>query len=127
MSLLRELRKRSSKCRSRTPAAISSRCFHRLRPPSPDDPPPGGGLASTGLPGLGRLIHRYQGLWTFYTQLRAQQVLSPSHTALIFTLEPVFAALTSFVVLGERLGTLQWAGAALILAAMALPALERST
>lgn len=42
-------------------------------------------------------------------------------------LEPVFAALTSFVVLGERLGPLQWAGAALILAAMALPALERPT
>ncbi len=67
------------------------------------------------------------GLWTFYMQLRAQQVLSPSHTALLFLLEPVFAALTSFVVLGERLGPLQWAGAALILAAMALPALERST
>ena len=67
------------------------------------------------------------GLWTFYMQLRAQQVLSPSHTALLFMLEPVFAALTSFVVLGERLGAIQWTGAALILAAMALPSLERST
>jgi len=66
------------------------------------------------------------GLWSFYMQLRAQQVLNPSHTALLFMLEPVFAALTSFVVLGERLGPLQWAGAALILAAMALPGLERS-
>jgi drug/metabolite transporter (DMT)-like permease len=65
------------------------------------------------------------GLWSFYMQLRAQQVLSPSHTALIFTLEPVFAALTSLVVLGERLAPLQCVGAALILAAMALPALER--
>lgn len=64
------------------------------------------------------------GLWTFYVQLRAQRVLSPSHAALIFMLEPVFAALTSFVVLGERLAPLQWGGAALILAAMALPALE---
>lgn len=64
------------------------------------------------------------GLWTFYVQLRAQQVLSPSHAALIFMLEPVFAALTSFVVLRERLAPLQWGGAALILAAMALPALE---
>ena len=62
------------------------------------------------------------GLWTFYLQLRAQQVLSPTHTALIFMLEPVFAALTSFIVLGERLSAVQWLGAALILLAMALPA-----
>jgi drug/metabolite transporter (DMT)-like permease len=62
------------------------------------------------------------GLWTFYMQLRAQQVLSATHTALLFMLEPVFAALTSFVVLGERLSPVQWGGAALILAAMALPA-----
>jgi drug/metabolite transporter (DMT)-like permease len=65
------------------------------------------------------------GLWSFYMQLRAQQVLSPSLTALIFMLEPVFAALTSFLVLGERLAPLQWAGGTLILAAMVLPALRR--
>lgn len=63
------------------------------------------------------------GVWTFYMQLRAQQVLSPTHTALLFMLEPVFAALTSFIVLGERLSPVQWCGAALILAAMALPSL----
>lgn len=65
------------------------------------------------------------GLWSFYMQLRAQQVLSPAHTALLFMLEPVFAVLTSFVVLGERLSPVQWAGAGLILTAMALPALEK--
>jgi drug/metabolite transporter (DMT)-like permease len=64
------------------------------------------------------------GLWTFYTQLRAQQVLSATHTALLFMLEPVFAALTSFIVLGERLSPIQWAGAGLILSAMALPSLK---
>ena len=63
-------------------------------------------------------------LWTFYMQLRAQQVLSATHTALLFMLEPVFAALTSFIVLGERLSATQWAGAALILVAMALPSLK---
>jgi drug/metabolite transporter (DMT)-like permease len=65
------------------------------------------------------------GLWTFLTQLRAQQVLSATHTALLFMLEPVFAALTSFLVLGERLSTVQWAGAALILMATGLPSLQR--
>jgi drug/metabolite transporter (DMT)-like permease len=61
---------------------------------------------------------------TFWFQLRAQQIVSPSETALVFALEPVFAALTSFVVLGERLNPGQWLGAALILGAMLLPALE---
>ncbi len=56
-----------------------------------------------------------------HLQLRAQQVLSAERTALIFTLEPVFAALSSFLVLGERLGLVQWAGGALILAAMVVP------
>ncbi|MEP6686950.1 MAG: DMT family transporter [Gemmatimonadales bacterium] len=67
----------------------------------------------------------FTGLWSFRTQLRAQQVLSPTHTALVFTLEPVFAAVTSYLVLGERLGPLQLLGAVLILAAVAAPALER--
>jgi len=66
----------------------------------------------------------FTGLWSFRTQLRAQQVLSPTHTALVFTLEPVFAAVTSFLVLGEQLGPTQLLGAALILAAVAAPALE---
>ncbi|HUR96013.1 MAG TPA: DMT family transporter [Gemmatimonadales bacterium] len=66
------------------------------------------------------------GVWSFRTQLRAQQVLTPTHTALVFTLEPVFAAITSFLVLGERLNAMQLAGASLILAAVAAPALERA-
>jgi drug/metabolite transporter (DMT)-like permease len=61
------------------------------------------------------------GLWSFYMQIRAQQVLTPTHTALLFMLEPVFAAITSIIVLGERLRMPQWVGAGLILAAMAVP------
>ena len=68
----------------------------------------------------------FTGLWSFRTQLRAQQVLSPTHTALVFTLEPVFAAVTSYLVLGEQLDPLQLLGGALILAAVATPALERA-
>lgn len=40
----------------------------------------------------------------FSVQAWAQQFTPPTHTALIFSLEPVFAWITSFLVLGERLG-----------------------
>jgi len=52
----------------------------------------------------------------FTIQSWAQQFIPATHTALIFTLEPVFAWLTSFVVLRERLGVRSTAGAVLILA-----------
>ncbi len=52
----------------------------------------------------------------FTIQSWAQQHLPASHTALIFTLEPVFAWLTSLVFFGERLGPRAMLGAALILA-----------
>lgn len=52
----------------------------------------------------------------FTVQSWAQQYLPATHTALILALEPVFAWLTSFVVLGERLGLRTSAGALLILA-----------
>jgi drug/metabolite transporter (DMT)-like permease len=51
----------------------------------------------------------------FTIQAWAQQFLPPTNTALIFSLEPVFAWLTSYVVLGERLGGRAALGAALIL------------
>jgi drug/metabolite transporter (DMT)-like permease len=52
----------------------------------------------------------------FAIQSWAQQFTPESHTALIFTLEPVFAWLTSFILLGERLGLRAGGGALLILA-----------
>jgi len=58
-------------------------------------------------------------LWTavaFTIQAWAQQFTPATHTALIFTLEPVFAWLTSFIYLHERLGLRAGAGALLILA-----------
>jgi drug/metabolite transporter (DMT)-like permease len=51
----------------------------------------------------------------FIVQAWAQRFTPPTHTALIFSLEPVFAGLTSYVVLGERLGARALLGAALIL------------
>jgi drug/metabolite transporter (DMT)-like permease len=52
----------------------------------------------------------------FSLQLWAQQFTTPSHAAIIFTLEPVFAVITSYLVLGERLGLRSIAGAVLVLA-----------
>ncbi len=54
----------------------------------------------------------------FTVQNWAQQFTAPSHTAIIFALEPVFAALTAWVVMDERLGGKAFAGAALVLAGM---------
>lgn len=52
----------------------------------------------------------------FSVQTWAQQFTPPTHTALIFTLEPVFALGTSYMVCGESLEGKAVAGAALILA-----------
>jgi drug/metabolite transporter (DMT)-like permease len=51
----------------------------------------------------------------FTIQSWAQQHLPPTHTAILLTLEPVFACLTSFFLLHEHLGPRSLTGAALIL------------
>ncbi|WP_263385376.1 DMT family transporter [Granulicella arctica] len=56
----------------------------------------------------------------FTIQSYAQQHLSPSHTALILTLEPVFAWLTSILILHEHLGPRALTGALLILIGIAI-------
>ncbi len=56
----------------------------------------------------------------FTIQSYAQQHLPPVQTVVILTLEPVFAWLTSLVLLHERLGPRALLGAALILLAIAL-------
>jgi drug/metabolite transporter (DMT)-like permease len=56
----------------------------------------------------------------FSIQSWAQSVLPSTHTALILTLEPVFAWITSFLVTGERLGLIPACGAVLILAGIAI-------
>lgn len=58
---------------------------------------------------------------TFWVQLRAQQIVSASETALVFSLEPVFAAAVSWLVFGETLGAVQWLGGLLIVAAIVMP------
>ncbi len=60
----------------------------------------------------------------FWIQTAAQQVIPPTRTAVILTMEPVFAGLFGFVLLGERLSARGWAGCALILAGMLLAELR---
>jgi drug/metabolite transporter (DMT)-like permease len=59
-------------------------------------------------------------------QLAAQQVLSATYAALVFTLEPVIAATTSFLITGERLTALQAFGGALILIGSLIPEIRRA-
>ena len=56
----------------------------------------------------------------FTVQSWAQQILPATHTAVLFTLEPVFAWLTSWVLLGEGLGLRSGCGALLIMAGICL-------
>ncbi len=65
----------------------------------------------------------------FYVQTTVQQHISAARTAIILTMEPVFAAFFGYWLAGDRLWALQVAGAALILSALfvgeVLPALRR--
>jgi len=56
--------------------------------------------------------------FAFWAQTMAQRFASPTHTALIFATEPVFAAIFSFLLIGEQLTTRALLGCGLILAGM---------
>jgi drug/metabolite transporter (DMT)-like permease len=56
----------------------------------------------------------------FSIQSWAQSILPSTHTALIMTMEPVFAWITSFLIIGERLGLRPACGALLIMAGIAI-------
>lgn len=60
----------------------------------------------------------------FTLQVWAQKHTTPTHTAILFSLEPVFAGITSYLVLGERLGARGLLGAALILLGILLAELK---
>jgi len=63
----------------------------------------------------------------FTIQAWAQRFVSATQTALILSLEPVFAWMTSYVVLGERLGLRAGIGAVLILAGVLISELMGSS
>jgi drug/metabolite transporter (DMT)-like permease len=57
---------------------------------------------------------------TFTLLTVALQYTPPSEAAVIVSMETVFAALAAYLLLGERLPAIGWAGAALILTATLL-------
>ncbi|MBA2528548.1 MAG: DMT family transporter [Euzebyales bacterium] len=60
----------------------------------------------------------------FWIQTAAQRVIPPTRTAIILTMEPVFAGIFGFALLGERLGPRAWLGCACIVAGMLLAELR---
>lgn len=56
----------------------------------------------------------------FLAQTWAQRRTSATRTALVFTMEPVFAALFGYWLAGDRLGAVGWAGSAAIMAGILL-------
>lgn len=63
----------------------------------------------------------------FAVQVWAQQHTTATHTAIIFSLEPVFAWLTSYALFGERLGARGTLGALLIFGGIVLAELKGGT
>ena len=57
-------------------------------------------------------------------QAWGQQRVDAMRSAIVFGLEPVFAALTAWALLGERMGPTAIAGAALVIAALVLSQLQ---
>jgi drug/metabolite transporter (DMT)-like permease len=56
----------------------------------------------------------------FLVQMWAQRRTSATRTALVFALEPVWAAFFGFTLAGDRLGPVAWAGCAVIMAGILL-------
>src|SRR5258708_34845816 len=57
----------------------------------------------------------------FLVQTWAQRKTSATRTALVFTLEPVWAALFGYTLAGDRLGALGWSGCAGVMAGIVPP------
>jgi drug/metabolite transporter (DMT)-like permease len=56
----------------------------------------------------------------FLVQTWAQRQTSATRTALVFTLEPVWAAIFGYTLAGDRLGALGWSGCAVIMVGIVL-------
>jgi len=64
--------------------------------------------------------------FAFYVQARAQRITTANHAALIFSLEPFFAALFAFWILGQVMTVREWIGGTLVLAGILVSELQIS-
>ncbi len=62
----------------------------------------------------------------FWIQGWAQQYSNPTHTALIFSLEPVFATIFAFWILNQGWTVKEWAGGILILAGILISEIRKT-
>lgn len=63
----------------------------------------------------------------FFAQTYYQKFITPTRVAIIFAMEPVFAALTSYIVLNERLGVSETLGGLMIFIGMILAGVPADT
>ena len=61
---------------------------------------------------------------SFWVQTTCQKFTTSSHVAIIFTMEPLFGALASWLLLGERLGVRGIIGGVLIISSMIISEIE---
>jgi drug/metabolite transporter (DMT)-like permease len=80
----------------------------------------GGPLPDISLPQLAVLAYLalFGTVYTFLMQTAMQRFTTATRTALVFSLEPVFAALFAFIIAGEVLSPTGWFGGFLILCGM---------
>jgi drug/metabolite transporter (DMT)-like permease len=65
--------------------------------------------------------------FALYVQARAQRLTTANHAALIFSLEPFFAALFAFWILGQVLTAREWAGGLLVIVGILVSELQLSS
>jgi len=90
-------------------------------------PPALAGRLNSGVIGAAAFTGLVATAAAFGIQTVAQRFTTSTHTALIFSAEPVFAGLFSFLLTGEVLGPRQLLGCALILAGMVVAEMRRSS
>lgn len=90
------------------------------------EPKPLAGLGTTPVLLTAFVVTGVLATGAFAVQMWAQQQLPAQKVALIFALEPVYAAWLSWQFLGEQLGLRAWIGCALVLSAVALGSVSLS-
>lgn len=88
------------------------------------------GVTAIADPGLQAWLIGYLGVLAtalgIAVQSRVQHRIAPTPLAMLFALQPLFAALVGWLALGDRMAPLQWAGGAALIVGLVATSLERS-